>query len=130
MHKLGGEFVTEQGETMNYLQRQIQDGAKSFLATEYKYLAAFVFVVAVALGVLFTVFDDDDATTPQGADKSPGVRMAACFIAGAMLSAVAGASPSPRANKMQPSDHPTNQPTTPPWLACCRRSVNGPAQPH
>jgi inorganic pyrophosphatase len=127
MHKLGGEFVTEQGETMNYLQRQIQDGAKSFLATEYKYLAAFVFVVAVALGVLFTVFDDDDATTPQGADKSPGVRMAACFIAGAMLSAVAGASPSPGPTKCSQA---ITQPTTPPWLACCRRSVKGPAQPH
>eukprot|EP01051_Picozoa_sp_SAG22_P035817 SAG22_NODE_17021_length_313_cov_0.658879_1_plen_87_part_10 len=66
LDQAAAQFVSTCGETMDYLQKQIQQGAKNFLNTEYKYLAGFVFVVALALGLLFTFFDDDNPLTPSG----------------------------------------------------------------
>eukprot|EP00605_Chrysophyceae_sp_TOSAG23-4_P002353 GSChrysophyteH1.ASY1.ANO1.2601.1 assembled CDS len=56
-------------EVMQKLSKVIADGARQFLVTEYKYLAAFVTIRV----------DDND-----------GIRVAGCFIVGAILSAWAG----------------------------------------
>jgi len=70
-------------ETMQKLSKTIADGARSFLTTEYKYLTAFVLVVAVILFILFTLAE-------KRVDNNDGLRVAGCFIAGALLSATAG----------------------------------------
>lgn len=69
-------------DKMNALSDSIQSGAKAFLITEYKYLAAFVLVFTVLLFVLGTVQEDRNAVD--------GIKIACCFLAGAMLSASAG----------------------------------------
>ena len=61
----------------------IARGATSFLTTEYKYLSGFVLFVAIILFALFT-------SNKQKVDGNDGIRVAACFIAGAALSALAG----------------------------------------
>jgi inorganic pyrophosphatase len=61
----------------------IAEGARSFLVTEYKYLTGFVVVVAIILFFMFT-FQTDRI------DDFEGVRIVACFICGACLSAYAG----------------------------------------
>jgi len=66
---------------MNKLSDLIQSGAKAFLTTEYKYLSAFVLLFCVLLIILYTVESDD---------KLDGIRIGACFLAGAILSASAG----------------------------------------
>jgi len=66
---------------MNKLSDLIQSGAKAFLTTEYKYLAVFVLVFAIALLILYTL---------ESSDNLDGIRIACCFLAGAMLSASAG----------------------------------------
>jgi H(+)-translocating pyrophosphatase len=68
---------------MEYLSDTIADGARAFLRTEYYYLSIFVAVVAIVLLIIFTFFNGR-------IDDTDGVRTAACFIAGAFLSAVAG----------------------------------------
>merc|ERR1719162_2524604 len=71
------------GKEMNNIAKQVQDGAKAFLAEEYFWLAIFVAFMFCVLLVLFTL--DDNRT-----DRSDGIRMASCFFAGAVLSATAG----------------------------------------
>lgn len=70
-------------DTMNQISDKIKSGARAFLTTEYKYLAGFVFVVFGALLVLYTV-------DPPSGDETDGIRYAASFLAGALLSASAG----------------------------------------
>jgi len=69
-------------DKMNALSDSIQSGAKAFLVTEYKYLSAFVMVFTILLFVLGTVQEGNDAVD--------GIRIAVCFLAGAILSASAG----------------------------------------
>jgi K(+)-stimulated pyrophosphate-energized sodium pump len=61
----------------------IASGSRSFLITEYKYLAVFVSCVFVILVIMFTA----SASRKDGSD---GVRVGFCFLAGASLSAIAG----------------------------------------
>jgi K(+)-stimulated pyrophosphate-energized sodium pump len=61
-------------ETMQKIAKAIQDGAKAFLFTEYKYLAGYVVVVAGALALW----------------HNSGTSIAICFVAGAAASALAG----------------------------------------
>jgi len=68
---------------MNKISDQIKSGARAFLMTEYKYLSIFVIVVCVILVILYTV-------DPPSGDELDGVRYAACFLVGALLSAGAG----------------------------------------
>jgi len=70
-------------ETMQKLSKVIADGARSFLVTEYKYLTGFVLIVAIILIILFSVSDNR-------VDDYDGIRVGACFIVGALLSAWAG----------------------------------------
>jgi Na+/H+-translocating membrane pyrophosphatase len=71
------------GKEMNNIAKQVQDGAKAFLAEEYFWLSIFVAFMFCVLLVLFTL--DDNRT-----DRSDGIRMASCFFVGALLSATAG----------------------------------------
>jgi len=66
---------------MNKLSDLIQSGAKAFLTTEYKYLSIFVLVFAVLLFILYGV---------PNSEWINGLRIACCFLAGAILSASAG----------------------------------------
>jgi len=68
-------------DQMNKLSDLIQSGAKAFLTTEYKYLSVFVVLFSIALLILYTIDSDDNLD---------GVRIACCFLAGAILSASAG----------------------------------------
>ena len=61
-----------------------QDGAKAFLVEEYKYLAYFVIGMAAVLALIFSLDTED------GDGGTKGVRIAAAFIIGAVLSAAAG----------------------------------------
>jgi H(+)-translocating pyrophosphatase len=70
-------------ERMNKIADVIQEGAKSFLATEYKYLSMFVAVVFCILVAIFS-------TDPDKTDGSDGIRIGVSFIVGAFLSALAG----------------------------------------
>lgn len=74
------------GEQLDKLSKQIKDGAEAFLKEEYKYLTAFVFVMAIILAIIFSVekIDDDEKW------QSKGLRTAGAFIIGAFLSASAG----------------------------------------
>ncbi len=64
-------------DTMREIAKAIQDGAKAFLFTEYKWLALYVLAVG---GLLFW----------YGESQGLGGRIAASFVAGALLSAAAG----------------------------------------
>jgi inorganic pyrophosphatase len=70
-------------EQMDKLSTIIEQGAKSFLITEYTYLSGFCAFVAVVLLLMFTFYSNR-------VDRTDGVRTAACFLAGAGLSALAG----------------------------------------
>jgi H(+)-translocating pyrophosphatase len=75
---------TKQGKQMMKIAKVIQDGAKSFLVTEYKYLAGFCAIFGIILLIIFT-------TTPvKGGNQLDGVRYMGCFLTGALLSASAG----------------------------------------
>lgn len=65
------------------LSDTIGAGARSFLKTEYSYLTGFVFVVACVLLLMFTL-------SSKRVDRLDGVRTVGCFVAGALLSAIAG----------------------------------------
>jgi len=71
-------------ERMNKICDEIALGARTFLSTEYKYLSAFVIFVFIILIVLYTLVPFD------GGDKTDGIRIASCFLGGAILSAAAG----------------------------------------
>lgn len=68
---------------MNKISDQIKSGARAFLVTEYKYLTMFVIVVCVILVILYTL-------DPPSGDETDGIRYAACFLMGAILSGAAG----------------------------------------
>ena len=68
---------------MNKISDQIKSGARAFLVTEYKYLCVFVLLVCIVLVILYTL-------DPPSGSETDGVRYAACFLAGAILSAAAG----------------------------------------
>lgn len=68
---------------MNKISDQIASGARAFLVTEYKYLAMFVMVVFGALLILYSL-------DPPSGDRTDGIRYGACFLCGAILSALAG----------------------------------------
>lgn len=68
---------------MNKLSDLIQQGAKAFLRTEYKYLTGFVLVVFAILVILYSL-------DPPSGHKTDGIRIGGSFLAGAFLSAVAG----------------------------------------
>lgn len=70
-------------EKMQKLSDSIAAGSRSFLITEYSYLAVFVGVVAAILLLMFTL-------ASSRVDRTDGIRVAGCFIAGALLSAAAG----------------------------------------
>jgi len=63
-------------DKMKDIAVQVQEGAAAFLKAEYKWLAVFVLVVAVAIG----------ASSADGL----GTKTAAAFVCGALASAVAG----------------------------------------
>jgi len=64
----------------------VQQGARSFLVTEYKYLA--VFVVGVGAFLVGVLEGQDNA--PAGYTEKGGWQTLICFIVGAVLSASAG----------------------------------------
>jgi len=70
-------------EVMQKLSKVIADGARQFLITEYKYLAAFVLIVGIILIILFS-------TSEKRESDLDGIRVAGCFVVGAILSAWAG----------------------------------------
>jgi K(+)-stimulated pyrophosphate-energized sodium pump len=68
---------------MNAISDKIKSGARSFLKTEYTYLAVYAIVVFAALLVLYTI-------DPPSGDRTDGIRYAASFLTGATLSALSG----------------------------------------
>jgi len=80
-------FILSTKERGNALMVQLCDsiaaGSKSFLKTEYTYLAYYVSAVSVILLIVFSASD-------KRVDDTDGVRMMFCFLAGAGLSALAG----------------------------------------
>jgi K(+)-stimulated pyrophosphate-energized sodium pump len=70
-------------DLMNSISDKIKSGARSFLVTEYSYLARFVVIASLVLFLLY-FFD------PVSDEKLDGLRYAGCFIVGAFLSASAG----------------------------------------
>lgn len=70
-------------DVMNNISDKIKSGARAFLLTEYKYLALFVTFVFGALVLLYSL-------DPPTGNRTDGIRYGACFLAGAMLSALAG----------------------------------------
>jgi K(+)-stimulated pyrophosphate-energized sodium pump len=64
-------------EVMRDIAKQIQDGAAAFLKAEYTWLAVFVVIVAIAIGM-------SDPTTGLG------VKTSIAFVSGALASGIAG----------------------------------------
>jgi len=64
-------------QKMQDIAKMIQDGAKAFLFAEYRWLAVFVLVVAVAIGV-------------SPAEQGLGTKTAIAFVCGAIASGLAG----------------------------------------
>jgi K(+)-stimulated pyrophosphate-energized sodium pump len=71
-------------DLMNSICDKIKSGSRSFLVTEYKYLACFVFAFFCILLVLYTV------DPPVNNDRTGGIRYACAFLVGSSLSASAG----------------------------------------
>jgi len=70
-------------DEMNKIADSIKSGAKAFLKTEYFYLAFFVLIFFLLLVILYSV-------DPPSGNRTDGIRIGSCFLAGAMLSAIAG----------------------------------------
>lgn len=70
-------------EKMNEISAKIKSGAKSFLITEYKYLAIYLIVFFIILNVLYGV------DQPNG-NVTDGIRYGGAFLLGGTLSALAG----------------------------------------
>ena len=66
-------------DVMKKLSDSISNGSRSFLITEYKYLAGFCGVVGLVLILLFSF-------SSRRIDDSDGVRILACFWIGARRS--------------------------------------------
>merc|ERR1711959_622199 len=71
------------GKTMNNIQKQVQEGAKAFLKEEYFWLTLFVSGMFCILVLMFSL-------DLKRTDRSDGIRMGACFVVGAVFSALAG----------------------------------------
>merc|ERR1711959_340084 len=71
------------GGQMNHISKQVQDGAKAFLKEEYFWLSLFVSGMFCILVLMFSL-------DLKRTDRSDGIRMGACFVIGAVLSALAG----------------------------------------
>ncbi len=74
---------------MNKLSDLIQNGAKAFLRTEYKYLSGFVLVIFAILVILYSL-DPPPAVDGSAGNRIDGIRIGVSFLAGAGLSALAG----------------------------------------
>eukprot|EP01006_Ploeotia_vitrea_P049480 TRINITY_DN67345_c0_g4_i1.p1 TRINITY_DN67345_c0_g4~~TRINITY_DN67345_c0_g4_i1.p1 ORF type:complete len:803 (-),score=45.85 TRINITY_DN67345_c0_g4_i1:105-2513(-) len=70
-------------EQMIKLSESIAKGAQAFLKTEYYHLSFFVALVSILLLIVFSVYSNR-------IDDTDGVRIFACFLGGAILSAIAG----------------------------------------
>merc|ERR1719487_2608647 len=78
---MGNKIGADIGKPLlDKLAGQIKSGSIEFLKTEYTFLSAFVVFLAVVLFGLFTIQND----------IQDGVRVVIAFIAGALLSALAG----------------------------------------
>ena len=76
--KFGGIMKKDAGDSnMQEISRQVQEGAAAFLKAEYKWLALFVVVVAVAIGL-------------SDASNGLGPKTALAFVCGAFASGLAG----------------------------------------
>ncbi|MFT5289341.1 MAG: K(+)-stimulated pyrophosphate-energized sodium pump [Planctomycetota bacterium] len=76
--KFGGIMKQDAGtQQMQDISKLVQDGAAAFLKAEYKWLAIFVVIVAIAIGA-------------SSADDGLGPKTAGAFVAGAFASALAG----------------------------------------
>ena len=76
--RFGAIMKKDQGtDKMKEISVQVQEGAAAFLKAEYKWLAVFVVIVAVAIGL-------------SNADQGLGPKTAIAFVCGALASAVAG----------------------------------------
>lgn len=84
LKKKTGKDMVPPCDKIDYLASKVKSGSIAFLKEEYKYLSVYVACWVIVLVVLFTVkpLDDSDATD--------GVRCAACFLMGALLSGLAG----------------------------------------
>ena len=80
-HKTGKDIDKPQ---LDHLSRKIKTGAMAFLKEEYKYLSVYVGAWTVILVLLFSFARIVET------DRTDGVRCAACFMAGALLSGGAG----------------------------------------
>eukprot|EP00928_Gymnodinium_smaydae_P100528 TRINITY_DN9887_c0_g2_i1.p1 TRINITY_DN9887_c0_g2~~TRINITY_DN9887_c0_g2_i1.p1 ORF type:complete len:807 (-),score=189.59 TRINITY_DN9887_c0_g2_i1:410-2791(-) len=76
-----------QQEKLDTLAAQVKSGSRAFLKEEYKYLAAFVVVLAAVLCGLYSANPVSGSVEDAWDD---GLRIAGAFMVGALLSAVAG----------------------------------------
>jgi len=77
-------------DEMNKISEKIQSGARAFLTTEYKYLSAFVLLVCAILVAIYSVDPPTGQYDGKDGDRIDGIRAGSCFLAGAILSALAG----------------------------------------
>jgi K(+)-stimulated pyrophosphate-energized sodium pump len=76
--RFGGIMKKDAGDArMQEISKQVQEGAAAFLKAEYKWLAVFVVIVAVAIGV-------------SSAENGLGSKTSIAFVAGALASGIAG----------------------------------------
>eukprot|EP00928_Gymnodinium_smaydae_P064872 TRINITY_DN4810_c0_g3_i1.p1 TRINITY_DN4810_c0_g3~~TRINITY_DN4810_c0_g3_i1.p1 ORF type:complete len:843 (-),score=173.40 TRINITY_DN4810_c0_g3_i1:80-2518(-) len=80
-----GKDITQ--PKLDVLAAQVKSGSRAFLKEEYKFLGAFVFVLAAVLCALYIVNPVSGSVDDAWDD---GLRIAGAFCAGALLSAVAG----------------------------------------
>jgi len=77
-------------DEMNKISEKIQSGARAFLTTEYKYLSAFVLLVCAILVLIYSLDPPTGKYDGKDGDRIDGIRAGSCFLAGAILSALAG----------------------------------------
>jgi inorganic pyrophosphatase len=82
--QVNDELGGDKGHRIDYLAQKVKSGAISFLREEYKYLAVYVAFWFVVLIIMFSIKRIDET------DRTDGVRSAACFLAGALLSGGSG----------------------------------------
>ncbi len=68
---------------MNKISDKIKMGARAFLKTEYLYLSVFIVTFASIFLIMYSI-------DPPSGDRTDGVRYAACFLCGALLSGASG----------------------------------------
>jgi K(+)-stimulated pyrophosphate-energized sodium pump len=70
-------------DKMNAISQKIQEGARAFLVTEYKYLSTFVFAFFCALLIIYSVYS-------ARVDRTDGIRIGSSFVGGALMSGLSG----------------------------------------